>query len=230
MNYRNPHLLDELAAQYALGTLRGLARARFARLCRESPAATSALHRWEDRFMDLAREIEPIEPPAYVWKKVQQRLGHARNQQSSGMRVWWNSTRLTFASGIAVIALGIALWALVSTYTMNVVATFADHKTELWRIEARGAHEQLVVTRSTTLALDALRDYELWALPDSGSAPVSLGLMPKYGKRDLALSAAQRIALAGASKIAISLEPLGGSSTGAPTGPVLFVTTVIRAG
>jgi len=60
-------------------------------------------------------------------------------------------------------------------------------------------------------------------------APVSLGLMPKNGRRDLVLTAAQRTALAASGKIAVSLEPIGGSPTGAPTGPVLFVAEVTRA-
>lgn len=35
MNYRNPERIDRLAAEYALGTLRGPARRRFERLLRD---------------------------------------------------------------------------------------------------------------------------------------------------------------------------------------------------
>jgi anti-sigma-K factor RskA len=72
------------------------------------------------------------------------------------------------------------------------------------------------------------RDYELWALPEGG-APVSLGLMPESGEAERELSAAQRTALSSASKVAVSLEPEGGSATGAPTGPVLYVAA-LRSG
>jgi anti-sigma-K factor RskA len=228
MNYRHPQLLDELAAQYALGTLRGSARQRFERLCTQMPAALAALHRWEDRLLGLTSEIAPVKPPATVWPRIRLRLGHdhvAERREFS----WWNRMQGALVAGITALVLGIGIWTVVNQSATEVVAQFADQQTELWRVEARTARDELVVTRSASLALDAARDYELWALPDSGAAPVSLGLMPKTGKRALALTASQRLALAGASKIAISLEPIGGSTTGAPTGPVLFVTSVIRA-
>jgi anti-sigma-K factor RskA len=38
------------------------------------------------------------------------------------------------------------------------------------------------------------------------------------------------MALSRSRKIAISLEPPGGSPTGAPTGQVLFVTDIVAAG
>jgi anti-sigma-K factor RskA len=44
------------------------------------------------------------------------------------------------------------------------------------------------------------------------------------------LNDTQRLALSRSRQVAISLEPLGGSPTGAPTGPVLFVTDIVVAG
>jgi anti-sigma-K factor RskA len=52
---------------------------------------------------------------------------------------------------------------------------------------------------------------------------VSLGLLPAEGGIERTLSAMQQSALRVASHVAVSLEPAGGSPTGAPTGPVLFV-------
>jgi anti-sigma-K factor RskA len=59
---------------------------------------------------------------------------------------------------------------------------------------------------------------------------VSLGLMPKSGRITLELNDTQRMALSRSRKIAISLEPPGGSPTGAPTGEVLFVTDIAVPG
>jgi anti-sigma-K factor RskA len=52
--------------------------------------------------------------------------------------------------------------------------------------------------------------------------------MPDSGELTRTLTEAQRNALRGASKVAISLEPTGGSKTGLPTGPVLFVAERAR--
>ena len=58
---------------------------------------------------------------------------------------------------------------------------------------------------------------ELWAVPPQG-APRSLGLISADGATVLKKGAA----LAGATSLAVSLEPPGGSPTGAPTGPILY--------
>jgi anti-sigma-K factor RskA len=101
-----------------------------------------------------------------------------------------------------------------------------EQQAQLWRIEAPRDRDELRVSVADDLALDPARAYELWALPGEGAAPVSLGLMPQTGRRTLQLNDAQRLALSRSRQIAISLEPWGGSPTGAPTGPVLYVAEV----
>ena len=49
MKYRNRALMEELAAQYVIGTLRGPARRRFERLCDQDLDMLIAVQRWEDR-------------------------------------------------------------------------------------------------------------------------------------------------------------------------------------
>jgi anti-sigma-K factor RskA len=100
----------------------------------------------------------------------------------------------------------------------------------MWSIEATRSRGELHVNAGDNLMLDPARAYELWALPGSGAAPVSLGLMPKTGRSTLQLNDAQRLALSRSKQIAISLEPPGGSPTGAPTGPVLFVAAIAVPG
>jgi anti-sigma-K factor RskA len=232
MNYRNPQLLDELAAQYVIGTLRGRARKRFHDICQRQSEAMSALHRWEDRLLGLMNEVKPVKPPTRVWQDIQRRLGHGRERIGlfETFLAWRGRSRLALAAGIAAIALSVAVVTYISIPQTQLMATIQnEQQAEQWRVEASKDRAKLSISRSATLALESNRDYELWALPDSGSAPVSLGLMPKRGKRELQLSVAQRLALAGASKIAVSLEPIGGSQTGAPTGPVLFVANVSGA-
>jgi anti-sigma-K factor RskA len=225
MNYNDPTLIEELAAQYALGTLRGPARRHFERLCRENGAAMAAVHRWEDRQLDLAAQVVAVRPSPEVWTAVQRRLGHRTSVRSS----WWATPmRWAVAAGVAAFALLIA-WRTLLTPQAHLVATIADQQqTQMWRIEGRG-RETLIVSASQALPQDAQHAYELWALPTQpGGAPVSLGLMPQSGQRSLPLSDAQRAALANARQVAISLEPPSGSPTGAPTGPVLFVADIAR--
>lgn len=225
MNYRDPTLIQELAAQYVLGTLRGPARRRFERLCHQDAAALTAVRDWEDHFVDFAGAITPVRPPAAVWRGIQHRLRHASRHE--GFPGWWSRTQWAIAAGIAMVAVVAMSWLLLAQPPTQLVATIADQQqVQLWRIEATSTHEELRVATFPALQPDANHAYELWALPKSGAAPVSLGLMPQSGKRALPLNQAQRLALASAGKVAISLEPQGGSTTGAPTGPVLYVASI----
>ncbi|MDX1636239.1 MAG: anti-sigma factor, partial [Marinobacter sp.] len=67
------------------------------------------------------------------------------------------------------------------------------------------------------------KDYELWIVPESGN-PLSLGVVPVGGVYQVTLTDEARQALSSSRTLAISLEPAGGSPTGAPTGPILHVT------
>ena len=103
----------------------------------------------------------------------------------------------------------------------------ADPQTIYWRVEVLGDHQELRLHAQNVYDLPVGKAHELWALPEGG-APVSLGLLPKTGEQRRVLTPAQQTALAGAKQIAVSLEPEGGSPTGAPTGPVLLVAPLSR--
>jgi anti-sigma-K factor RskA len=64
------------------------------------------------------------------------------------------------------------------------------------------------------------KSYELWAV-EPGQAPESLGVI-----EEASLSRALEHSPADLT-LAISLEPTGGSPTGAPTGPVVFSGTLV---
>lgn len=228
MNYQNRTLIEELAAQYAIGTLRGPARRRFERLCQQDITALIAVRRWEDRLVDLASAITPVRPPASVWRGIQQRLRRDTIAGRGAVPGGWNRNQWAMAAGVAMLAVAVTLWMLFSSPATQLIATIADQQqTQLWRIEASSDRQELHIATSAVLRPDASHAYELWALPESGAAPVSLGLMPQSGKLALQLNRTQRLALASAKQVAISLEPQGGSPTGAPTGPVLYVAAIV---
>jgi anti-sigma-K factor RskA len=231
MNYQRPQLIEELAAQYVLGTLRGSARRRFERYCRSNASALHAVRRWEERLVDLVSGIVPVAPSALVWERIKFRIRRESSLRPRKTFASFGNWRLAAAAGIAALAIAFGVWSGFGPGSSELVATIADpQRAQLWRIEAPRDRDELRVSAAENLALDPTRAYELWALPGAGAAPVSLGLMPKSGRGTLQLNDAQRQALAGSQQIAISLEPLGGSPTGAPTGPVLFVAEVVVAG
>ena len=73
-------------------------------------------------------------------------------------------------------------------------------------------------------------DYELWAVPKTkGVPPVSLGVITVEKKQSIALTEKQFETVKQAISMAVSMEPLGGSPTGAPTGEVRFQGAVVAS-
>jgi anti-sigma-K factor RskA len=224
MNYENPELLDRLAAEHVLGTLRGAARRRFERLCASSAAARGALHRWEDEWSELSRTLSPLEPSARVWVNIRARLFGGRAGAPRAAR--WRSWGLAAAAAVVAVALIVAVLMREQAPSLQTLAVLGpDSAHPLWRLERRAPLAALTISVVGQVPGVPGKAYELWALP-RGAAPVSLGLLPAAGRYERQLSAAQRAALAAADKVAVSVEPAGGSPTGSPTGPIIIVTHV----
>jgi anti-sigma-K factor RskA len=225
MNYDNSELLEQVAAEYVVGTLRGAARSRFMRLCERLPAANAARARWEDRLATLALRLEPVEPGARIWQGIVQQITAAK-VTPIGSRL---RPRLWIPLAAAAALLGIAVWLgprLLSPATQVIAVLGADVQHPQWRIERTADAHQLRVTAISAMTSDPQRAFELWALPPGGKAPVSLGLLPRVGNAAYTLSSLQSAAILAAVNLAVSVEPPGGSPTGAPTGPVIMVGAV----
>lgn len=226
-----PQRLDALAAEYALGTLSARARLRLARIAQADGGVASALRGWEMRLAPLTEGAAPIAPPPRVWAAIAERLGLEGPGRTSAS--WWSRVSLwrglAIASLAAVIALGLnLLQPRPETAGEQIVAVLAgpDAKPALIATAMRG-ERTMAIKIVGAAPVPAGRTLELWMLPD-GSPPRSLGLIPASGVGRVALPASPEVALANVPALAVSLEPAGGSPTGAPTGPVLYTGKVER--
>ena len=226
MKSANRELLDRLAAEYVLGTLRHRARRRFERWLL-SPQVGAIVKAWEDRLAGLEPQLAPVTPPATVWHGIEDKLELRKLRRRPAAR--W----LAIAASLAFFVMaGILLTYRQPPDVPQLARTQesllqADPQTIYWRVEVLGDHQELRLHAQNVYDLPVGKAHELWALPEGG-APVSLGLLPKTGEQRRVLTPAQQTALAGAKQIAVSLEPEGGSPTGAPTGPVLLVASLSR--
>jgi anti-sigma-K factor RskA len=229
MKSANRELLDRLAAEYVLGTLRHRARRRFERWLL-SPQVGAIVKAWEERLAGLEPQLAPVAPPATVWQGIENKLELRRAQRRPAVR--W----LAIAASLAFFVLaGILLTYQPGVQTppqlarTSVSSLQADPQTIYWRVEVLGNNQELELHVQNVHDLPPGKSHELWALPEGGGAPVSLGLMPHTGDHHRVLTPVQQAALAQSKQIAVSLEPEGGSPTGAPTGPVLLVAPLARA-
>jgi len=226
----NPELVDRLAAEYVLGTLRGAARRRFERWRATAPLVDQRCVFWEARLTPLLRELTPVRPPARVWQAIRQRVAPASSSPRRGA-----VRRLALAASVLLVIVLAALWyqRVLVPERITEAATISAPAGALWRVEvvSRGREPPGLRVHAAALAAQPKgHDYELWALP-AGGKPVSLGVLP-YGERTLrrALTAVEGEALDRSTQLAVSLEPPGGSPTGQPTGEIVYLATLHRAG
>jgi anti-sigma-K factor RskA len=228
MKYEHPELRERLAAEYALGTLRGLARRRFERLLAADQALRDQVHAWELRLNLLAESAPAVTPPARVWQRIEQRLGPVPTPASLLAR-WWNSLGFWRGAGLLAMAATAALALYIAEApapppgTRYVAVLIDAEKKPILVARFDAATRELSVRDLRPVAADPAHSRELW-LVAAGGPPKSLGLV-EGGKRTVILPPDQAAAVETAI-LAISLEPPGGSPNGAPT-EVLFTGAVV---
>lgn len=214
------HYHAALAAEYALGTLRGAAKIQFEQKMREDPELAAEVARWQEAFTQLDNQIIPVIPPASVWKRIQHNLALQPAKRATPAKtplrgyLGW-----ALAAGLAALLLIPRL--LVQPGVPMPVAILASSEGApggQWVVSADASTRSLMLTPLNAQRVADDRSLELWAIPPGGK-PRSLGLLNTRQPTQLALAA--KMPDSGYT-LAISVEPRGGSPTGQPTGAVLY--------
>jgi anti-sigma-K factor RskA len=230
-----PEERDQLAAEFALGVLDG-AELRDARALAMSDAQfREAVGRWSGRLAPLLDDVELAAPPEGLWSKIEQRL--ASDVAGSNVIALRRRVNLWRGATAALTAIAASLALVLVTRppervevpvpvpaqqqaSAPMVATLGDKGTTKMVASWNPGDRMLVVAASADMPVDNAHAHELWVIP-AGGKPMSLGTMP--GGRHMAMEVPEQLSskLVDGATLAVSVEPAGGSKTGAPTGPVV---------
>ncbi len=225
-----PQLREMLAAEYALGTLRGSARRRFESWMRDDRGLVALAAAWSERLMPFVDALVPVVPPRRVWNAIESRLPGfaARNGFAEPVSWWdrlglWRGLTAAFAT-LSVFAFGVAMVVaskpppetrfVTIAQVPKSVATIVDPKT--------GAPVAVVLGTATSdaLSVEVARDLvvgsgqglQLWMAPADGGKMVSLGMLPAATKSGpVRITVPRGVALGRAKAFGLSREPAGGS-------------------
>lgn len=226
-------LPDLTAAEYVLGVLDASESAIARRRVATEAGFAAEVAGWENRLIPLIDEVRPVEPPASLWDAIAERLTPVRRVAERGPSVWdslafWRgltlATSALAAASLAVVVMGRGRPPVPAPATAPAAAsrlavaqlTAPEGGAVVYTATFDAERRQLVIT-STGSPRPQNRSPELWLMPD-GQPPVSMGVLPN-GSRVVPAPAG----LTGRSTLGVSLEPLGGSPSGAPTGKVIAV-------
>ena len=215
-----PDELEALAGEYALGLLSPDERQTVDGRLRREPELADLIADWERRLLPLALCQPPVHPPSQVWWNIARSIG--RDEQAGTGRRWGTWLWRGWALGASLAALLVLHQPLpLSSPQQRLVAVLLDAQAKpAWLVSATPEADRL---RARPLAPppDPQHVQELWALPP-GSAPVSLGVLENGAITTRPLPRQKAALLTPGRGVAVSLEPPGGSPTGAPTGPVVY--------
>jgi anti-sigma-K factor RskA len=215
--------LHALAGEFVLGVLEAneaseveAALATNAELCR-------AVGFWEEQLHPLSELISPAEPPSGTWQAIEARITKPAPKPVA-LSFWNNLMLWRWSTAGFAAAAGLALWiALTPAPGPSFVAVLHPPQQDQASWVATAGRYGLLVRAVAGATPPSDRAFELWAIPPGATRPRSLGVIPANGEFKLAPLPSD---LHDGATLAISIEPVGGSPTHQPTGPVVFVGTV----
>jgi anti-sigma-K factor RskA len=236
VNYDRPDLLDRLASEYVLGTLRGRARRRFEQVLRSRPAAMDVVHAWEDRLGRLAVSVPPVAPPARVWHAIEGRIAPPKAGAAAPRWSDWLKPLLGFAFG-ALLTVGLVLTNPGGFVSLDDLAQRRQALPQSYvGLLTNEAGEPVVLASSTRhgtrvtvkflrpLEVPAGKVVQLWALPKDGAAfPVGLitPARPPASTHFDMRDTSEKL-LANVARLAVTLEDAAAAPGASPSGPFLL--------
>jgi anti-sigma-K factor RskA len=226
--------LDALAGEYVLGTLpadeRRAAEARYA----ADPGFRRAVSDWEIRLQPLADAAGEI--PVGVALRDRVLAGVAATPapavEAGGNVVAlrrsvrrWQITSALVGAAAAVLAAVVVIGELQPAPQTEFVAVLTAGGESPAFVATVDTAAGTISVRRVAEAAPADKSYELWSIAPN-EAPKSLGVVEQ-----VSLTQPLPVSPSGDDlTLAISLEPKGGSPTGAPTGPVVFTGALVATG
>jgi anti-sigma-K factor RskA len=218
-------------AEYVLGVLDADARAAVAHEVATSSEAAVAVALWQRRLTPLAETIVEVAPAPHVWARIRDALqldAPARMQPRKGI---WDNLQLWRWLGLGASAVAVALLVVVSLphpaltptginagYMASTIQQ--DNGSTGWTATMDLQHARMIVVPAMPVAFAEGRAPELWLIP-AGAKPIPVGMIERDKPTTLALDAALLARIGPTAALAVSVEPIGGSPTGQPTGPVI---------
>lgn len=227
MKITNQKWLDALCGEYMVGTLRGKARQRFERAVREDAGVAQRLKYWQGLFALRYTPMIEAQPSPKIWKRLERGLDLARFREPWHRRAGFWRGWAGAATAALALAIGMqTLRPLPQTPAAVEIAQLAG-KAEVTRVAVKMSPDGRTLELQPARAVVAgpAQSYELWLIPAEGGAAISIAVLGNLESR-FALPAAQVGRVKTGAKLAITVEPAGGSPTGKATGPIILLGEV----
>ena len=213
-------LIDRLAADYVVGTMKGGARRRFEAAMQADPAVARAVMRWQERLLPLDAGVQPLPAGEALWSRIERQAFGGAVAAAVAPRPWWQ--RLFGAVPAGALAFGLLLGSLgpglyqqllgersetqLPESYVGVLAT-ADGRTGLIVSSLRRGRV-VDFKQVTPVTVPPGQTLYLWTLDAKGQAQ-AVGPMPQGGFVSVPLAQSAEQLFQRAVELGVSLEPVG---------------------
>ena len=241
---------DRLAAEHVLGLLEGDERGLAERLVASDGGFQAQVEQWRRRFSEW--DSTAAEEPAgeTLWHRIESGLQadvQAESVQANPRPVpspqrppspglfqgLWDSLSFWRAFGMAgavaalVLAAGMSFFAVKASRQPILVAVLMTDANQPGAVLRTFNDGRAELTPLGDMQIPHNHSIQVWTFPDPAGAPVSVGVVQTA--RTVLLSLQNLPQPHSNQLFAISVEPLTGSPTGQPTGPVVMKGTTATA-
>jgi anti-sigma-K factor RskA len=230
-------LPDVASAELALGLLEGEERAAALRRVLAEPGFAAEVEQWRAHLSQLFDLWPDAAPSPDLLARIERSIDD-RAKPAARARAWWPALAglMTTAAAVLLVLLIARPDVAPLPTPQSTIAAIPDRiLVAAITPSAKGIPVSAVYDpHAASLRLSAAgavpkgRSAELWVIAADG-VPHSLGLLHVESGTALQIPAANRARLAAGATLAISIEPEGGSKTGAPTGPVVATGALAEA-
>lgn len=211
---------DTAAAELALGVLDGDERAAALRRMIAEPAFAREVEQWRDHFGMLFAGVGERSAPEGVFERVEARIGGAREVAAIRPRNPWKPAALAASvAALAMTAVAFRPVPVAPTAAAPMIAAMAA-------ADGSEGHPALydasagMVKIPGAMPIPAGKSAQLWAI-EGDKPPIPLGTFKASGPGMYVAEAKMGAVIEPGTKLAITIEPMGGSPTGKPTGAVI---------
>jgi anti-sigma-K factor RskA len=221
-----------VAGEYVLGVLDASERSAAAQRIEGEPAFANEVAFWEERLGGFADEVRPVTPPEATWSRIEAAIAAPAPSPARSLdfgSLWQN---LFFWRIVGLGSSGLATACLIALAYFGTVggpdrapllATLGQQGGQPGFVAAIGSGGSLVIVPASLLTSNQ-KSMELWLIPTGTQArPRSLGLIAPSQPVRITVPPNLVPFVTPDASLAVSLEELGGSRTGAPSTDIIAV-------
>jgi anti-sigma-K factor RskA len=222
--YQNPELFEQLAIEYAVGSMQGRAKKRFEALMETHFYLRAVVDAYENKFATLVELLPDSKPSNQVWDNIEFHIKASAPQEEKTS--WWQTSFFKQGFGLAVMAVVVSAVLLLNPMTVTPTSYAAvlesDSNIAMAMTKIQKSDMTLSVDIMQKMNVPDNMELTLWCHPKHGGMPMKMGTVSKSGKTKIKISKKEWQSMKDVGVLAISIEHKGDNTTVKPTGKILL--------